>query len=380
MHKKLDGCKIKSVLSEDIVASTFVLLTCYEEFVTSGRLDTRNRRLACDSMLGRYGLLKRPLVCEYAVLLKEKLRQLKPDLFFSIPDWKGYKFAFTITRDIDSLWKYPRLSVKLLTLKFLSGHIADCWFTLKMNWRKTESDSDDPHHNLMQIFNWEKEHQIRSSIYFMSSNLAGDANYQLSDVTRDLAYVKLVQGDWEIGFHPGYRTFHDEVAFNEEYERFLSAGLPHPCGGRQHGLRVQPPYTWRFWENRRFTYEASIGFAEQDGFKSGICFPYRTFDLLENRVMDLWELPITVMDCTLDRYRGLSLPEIRSTLDDLLSFVQNQHGVFVLLWHNTYFGRGNVGGYHDELVRLVEQAMKEGAYVGRAKDIINAWEDYLQSI
>jgi hypothetical protein len=179
-----------------------------------------------------------------------------------------------------------------------------------------------------------------------------------------------------VGFHPGYRTAKDAVAFLEEQEQIRQFVPLH--GGRQHGLRFHPPYTWRLWEAGGFKYDASLGFAEQEGFKSGLCFPYRPFDLLENRVMDVWELPLTVMDCTLDRYRGLQAGEIRSVLAGLFETTRRWHGVFVLLWHNTYFGRDNVGEYHDELVGLVRQALEQGAFVGTAIDVIQIWENWLR--
>ena len=141
-------------------------------------------------------------------------------------------------------------------------------------------------------------------------------------------------------------------------------------GGRHHFLVFKPPITWRIWEQAGLKYDSTIGFFDHEGFRCGICLPFRPFDAVEQREMNVWELPITVMDCTLDKYRRLSPVEAKFVLRKLLKKVKKYRGVFVLLWHNTYFGEQNGGRFHEVFADLVQEAIRDGAFVGPARDVI----------
>lgn len=67
-------------------------------------------------------------------------------------------------------------------------------------------------------------------------------------------------------------------------------------GCRQHLLRFEVPTTWRIQEKAGFVYDTTLSFADHDGFRCGICLPSEPYDLVENRILSLWEIPLTVMD------------------------------------------------------------------------------------
>jgi hypothetical protein len=214
----------------------------------------------------------------------------------------------------------------------------------------------------------------------MVSQRTGDSNYEAEKLLADPHLKIMREQGWELGFHPGMRTYADAQAYEEENSHMARIQTERARGGRQHGLRFQVPHTWRFWEDAGFLYDSTFGFAEHEGFRAGLCAPFRPFDLLENRRMNLWELPLTVMDCTLDRYRGLDAAAAKTAVQALWSTVKARHGVFVLLWHNNYFGRNNVGDYHDVFADLVETAIQDGATVAPAIDAIKMWERHARLI
>ncbi|MCL4870652.1 MAG: polysaccharide deacetylase family protein [Anaerolineae bacterium] len=362
------------ITNADIVASSFFLLTNYEELVTVKSLDKRGRPLAIDSFMGKNGLLDRPLVNEYAEILQRWILANVPDLIFDPPVWNGHDFAVAITRDIDSLRWYLPFSLKALVSQTIKGQFAKSFNSIKNFLFSKGYLGRDPYDNFERIYNWEKGLGIRSSIYVMSSSLTGDSNYHISELFNDPYFTCMLDEGWEIGFHPGFRTYIDEAAFLEEKDKLVNLLNQPVYGGRQHGLRFRTPYTWRLWEDANFKYDSTIGYAEREGFKSGICTPYRPFDILENRPMNLWELPLTVMECTLDKYRFLDMPTIQDVFTRLFQVTKQKRGVFVLLWHNSYFGQENAGAYHELMVKFVEDVGRSGAYIGPAIDIINAWE------
>ena len=56
-------------------------------------------------------------------------------------------------------------------------------------------------------------------------------------------------------------------------------------GGRQHYLRWKSPDTWRILEKTGLKYDVTLSFADHEGFRCGICFPYKPFDVVENRIL-----------------------------------------------------------------------------------------------
>jgi hypothetical protein len=358
----------------DLVASTFVLLTCYEEVVAAGPLDTRGRRRAEDSFALRLRLIDRAVVNEYAEQLRRDFRSTAPDLRFADHTFRGSAFALALTHDVDSLRARRAFSSRALVKTVLDGKAKEGVGLVRQALRRRQRR--DPYDNLDRLCEWEESVGVRSSVYLMASDLIGDADYRVRDVIADPAMTKLRGGQWELGFHPGHRTYVDQTAFKSELDELERALGYRPRGGRQHGLRFAAPYTWRYWEDAGLEYDSTIGFAEHPGFKAGICMPYRPFDILENRQLDIWELPLTLMDCTLDRYRGLSPALAAERVDALLATARHHCGVFVLLWHNSYFGAEN-SPYHGVLSDLVLKARDTGGLVGPASEILDSWRTAL---
>ena len=132
---------------------------------------------------------------------------------------------------------------------------------------------------------------------------------------------------------------------NLEKERLGKVSGKAILGGRQHYLRWKTPDTWRIWEKAGLKYDTTMSFADYEGFRCGICFPYKPFDVLENRVLDIWELPLTVMDGSLFDYQNLTPEEGFQRIKELIETVKKYSGVFVLLWHNSSFDELRLPGW-----------------------------------
>ena len=63
--------------------------------------------------------------------------------------------------------------------------------------------------------------------------------------------------------------------------------------------------------------------------------PFPFFDIEQNRVLDLWEIPLIVMEGTLCQYRNLTPQQAESRILELASRCSQVEGTFTLLWHNS---------------------------------------------
>jgi len=106
-------------------------------------------------------------------------------------------------------------------------------------------------------------------------------------------------------------------------------------------LFVSPNYVYSGFilEPNGIKYDTTLGVADYEGFRCGICCPYRPFDILENRALDIWEVPLIVMEGTLFGYRGLSPGDGLKTVQRMVEAVERYRGVLVVLWHNSSTSR-----------------------------------------
>ena len=150
----------------------------------------------------------------------------------------------------------------------------------------------------------------------------------------------------------------------------LQQASPKPVVGiRQHYLKFTPGITGQIQEKAGLKYDASLGFAEHDGFRHSYCWPYRLFDFKENRTMDLWEIPLTVMEGTHFYYRKLDLSSGRASIEGLVEEVKKFNGVFSLLWHNHFFDEREIPGVTEHYTGILDLCKKKGMEGFTGRDI-----------
>jgi hypothetical protein len=90
-------------------------------------------------------------------------------------------------------------------------------------------------------------------------------------------------------------------------------------------------------EKLGFAYDSTLGFADYEGFRAGTCRRFRPFDVELDRTIELWEVPLIVMDATLNRHRGLTPEQGKARILDLAKMCKSVGGTLTLLWHNSSF-------------------------------------------
>lgn len=331
-------------LKLDIVQSVFYILTNYEEAIQKEALfyDQHKRFKAQNRILYRENYYDRPLVNEYAKLICELSKQIGIEGMWNIPE----KMSFHITHDVDYPYEITfgdRVQIQLFN-RILGLPIK----------RKISRGSEI-------IDTVERENGIISSWYFKGGGASKfDDKYQLRN-KKNLQFVSsLKRRGCEIGYHYSYDASVNESLAQQEYSNVKETlHLDYVCG-RNHFLRYEIPISWRIYEKIGIYYDTTQGCAECEGFLRGICIPYKLFDLQEGRELDVWEIPLVVMDGTLrgEAYGHYDAEEALKRILELMQTAKEFSGVFSMLWHNTSI-TGNYWGKWFEVV--YEPAMK---YIG----------------
>ncbi len=321
------------VFYADIIAAAFFMLSRWEETVNPIR-DDHDRFLATQSVAYKHGFLHRPIIDEYALILQSWIKVL-------LPGWEPVQRRFTVklTHDVDLINRFQSPFDRCRTLCADIVIRRDLRLARENMTGVLNNKKNSLFNDLVNLANISEQHGLKSSFYFMGA-LRGrmDIGYNINDSGLKKIIHSLLERGHEIGFHAGYHTYIDEELFIAEKKRVEDAVSCSIKGGRQHYLRFKIPVTWNIWENSGLNYDSTLGYADHEGFRCGTCHPYKPYDLVNDKEMNLTEIPLIIMDGTLRDYRRLN-PEqgFRNTLD-LIDRCRKVSGTFTILWHNSLPG------------------------------------------
>ena len=323
----------------DILTPSFVLLSRYEEF-HSERHDIHGRFPYGRSLAEKYDMVEIPLVDEYAMLLRDWLCLYLPYIFEAVPRTP----RIVPTHDIDILYRFTG---RFQAWKSILGRDLLINRDLKMV-RKSFEDykkwkirpSLDPYVEAIDEFLAQEEKRKLSSIFFFKATEKGhpDATYDVQDpILHEIIRVIMAPGYHQIGLHGSYPSANDLQCLQNEKQNLSKLCDEEVRITRQHYLRTffaDDPNSLDLWRNAGITDDYTLGFAERCGFRCGTCHPYPLYDVRNDKVTDIIEHPLIVMDGTLFDYMKLSVEDARALTQRLKQRCLDVEGDFVILWHN----------------------------------------------
>lgn len=342
----------------DIFASSFFMLTRWEEYVNKER-DNHNRFPYKESLAFKNNFLDRPIVNEYIEMLKNMLCLLDSSLQF-----RRYNYKLIITHDIDHIYAWDSFKKFVLNLVrdlFKRPSIKDFFNSIVYYIQVKLKIKNDPYDTYDYIMMLSESVGVKSYFFFMAEGLTSYDNHYTSgsDKAKKIVSNILERGHY-IGIHPTYNTYNDPKQFNKEKLELEKNFKTKIVFGRQHYLRFEVPITWQIWEDNDMRWDSTMNYADRDGFRCGICYEYSLFNILTREKLKLKEKPLIVMDAnSIDR---LSPVEMEYYIQELIAKVKKYKGEFVLLWHNSSYNTAkwkkyksvyeNIITYHKEGSRI----------------------------
>lgn len=341
---KREGSTI--ALPVDIFGSAFFMLSRYEELVTPER-DAHDRFPAWASLAYQEEFLERPIVDEYVERLWAAMSMFWPGL-----DRKQNTAKTFATCDVDGAiafrgrWQPIARRMGGDVLKRRSPRLA--LRTATSAWRTSRGDlSADPHWAGLQWQMAVNEQLGQSAAFYFIPQVTDnrfDKPVSLDDPRMRSLLREIHDRGHEIGIHPGYQTYESPELMGESAKSLRSVldqeGIQQrELGGRQHYLRWRSPTTGRLWDAQGLSYDSTLSYADQPGFRCGTCREYPLFDLERRTPLELKERPLIVMECSViaDRYLGMGYSD--SALEYMLRLRETCHrfgGDFTFLWHNSH--------------------------------------------
>ena len=305
------------------------------------------------------GTALRPAVDAYRRWLGGALR---PHVDVPGRTWGGAEWALALTHDVDAL---DAGRVRGLVGESLRGRPgAALRRALGPNRRRASLDA---------LAGLARGHGVRSTVFVKAgSGAAEDVPYGLGGSTR-AALRALCADGFEVGLHPSYAAADHPRRLAAERARLAAAVGTSPRVVRTHFLRWIDAVTPRLLADEGFGVDSSLGFSEAPGFRRGTAHPFRLYDLGADRVTDVWEMPLAVMDTTLFDHQGLQTSNASDASLRALRAARASGGVAVVLWHTLVGEPGAWGARTHVLRRVLESAVEAGAAVGPLGPLLASW-------
>jgi len=338
-------------ITQDIIASAFYLLSGWQEYFSDSK-DQYGRFPFSSSLQKRLNITGKPIVNYYFDILKTVMEQAS-GMRFAPATWHGKPYALCLTHDIDTCetaWmegsysaikKSDPFSPFLLIGKKLFGR--DAWF------------------NFSDILRIEQKFSANSTFFFLATNIPEmgikNADYSLNHPKFRRVQEYIAGAGSEVGIHGSAGTSRDLNKLISEVNCFLKPVK----GNRFHFLLYDPALSGQLIDAAGLSYDTSLGFAEQPGFRNSFCFPFHPWDIKNDRPFQHIEIPLTLMDGTLQQYLNLQPAEANSLVEPLFEEVRKFGGCMTILWHNTHFSSYKYPGWKEVYIHLLQTAQKDNA-------------------
>jgi len=351
------------IFEHDILKSAFYLLSGYQEW-KSDQSDFYNRFPYQRSIQNKLGIIKKPIVNYYFKILAEAIEQFC--MLNNIPFEKKKitnNFIFLLSHDIDLIdnYNYYEVGNKFKQAFGLSKSLYSKSKSFKIflhylyHWVSPFSKKN-PYWSFEKLLNIERENNIHATYFFLDNDQKHkDSYYNFTDSRISNLIKKLEDQNAEIGLHGTLRSADSIDAMKLTLSNLKSITKSDVVGIRQHTLRFKHPDTVQIQEKAGIKYDSTLGFAAHEGFRNSYCLPFKLYDFENDRIIDVWEFPLIVMDGTIFGYRNLNFKEAEDTIVQLIDEVNKFNGIFTLLWHNSFFEEIIFPGINQFYKKIIEK-------------------------
>ena len=346
----------RAVVHADVVSAAFYLLSGWQEYFSMER-DRHGRFPYAASVQRQYEFVALPVVNYYFDVLKTAIEHVTGQLLRP-RRWHKAPFAAFITHDVDNINGGWGTGVRLALRRGQWLRAAQLAFS-KATARPA------PWNNLEQVQAVTACYGAPSVFFVLGDNRPAtngiaNADYEFSTPAFLARLENLQAHGAEIASHGSYDTSDDSERVQQEIGRF---GPLQPLGNRFHYLRWEPTRTPHVVEQAGFVYDSTLGFAEHFGFRHSYCLPFFPFDFSQGRAHSFLEIPLNVMDATLQHRHYLQLrpEEMLPALSPMLAEIARFGGVATVLWHNANFDPANEANGPQQFAQLMEELRRRGA-------------------
>jgi hypothetical protein len=321
----------------DLLAAVFFLISRFEEYYPNQPPDEYGRYNHRNSLAHRQGFLKRPLVDEWVVHLKQRLRDRFPALQYA-----ERTFLFKPTFDVDIAWSYKSKGLLRNLGGFYKDAIRGAWHKCKERVEVLAGVKQDPFDVFDDIAQAIQALAERPFYFFLlSKNVKGfDRNVKRQKLA---PLIKQALAHGEAALHFSWAASEKADVMREE-KQFLEKHIPGPIvTNRMHYLQLHLPQTCQLLLQCGIQHDYSMGYGDINGFRASTSQPFYWYDLKMEQATSLLIHPFCWMDANSIFEQKDSPEKALLELNYFLQLIQKVDGRMVCIWHNHLMGRDAEG-------------------------------------
>lgn len=353
----------------NIFGNLFSLLTFEEEKGTLQR-DHHGRSNAALSPRHHAGLLEVPAFNEAVAAIIAALNALKNnyDRYDLLPELLEAP-SVLLSHDCDSLhgndiWtqlvRAYRIVQPLAELKI--PKISNIWWIIRnmITPRKFYYD------NVTGMIDLERSFNFTSTFYLLNGT---GGRFGSRSGSRHLPnLLKEIPDRWNTGIHYNYDTFLNREKFRSQLEELESILKKPLILGRAHYLKFNPEKSFEFLQAFGIKLDESSGYADLIGYRNGIAGGFRVYDTVNEKTMDIWEIPMTIMEITLVKQYG------NASLDIIINHIKhlkNIGGALSIVFHPGQFFNPELKQYLGLFHKILIECRQLGVKSMTANSFLN---------
>ncbi|UCC43916.1 MAG: hypothetical protein JSU65_12505 [Candidatus Zixiibacteriota bacterium] len=354
----------------NLFGNLFYLLTFGEEKESSQK-DLHGRFAASFSPRAKYGLLEIPAFNEAVAALVGACAGLRDSgqPAFNIDGLIGPP-VISLSHDCDILrgndiWTQAVRLVRIFRplVKMRLPGISNSWWIMRNAVAPRAFYFD----NATGMIDLERCFGYRSTFYMLNGRSGRFGARSGLAVIPEL--LKEIPPEWDIGVHYNYDTFLNDERFSAQMEQLQEVTDSDIVVGRAHYLRFDPEKSFSFLQKHGISIDESSGYSDMIGYRNGIAGCFQVYDTVLKRPLEIWELPMTIMDTTLVRQYG---PESITRFSQLLYHLSRVGGALSVSFHPGQFfnpeHKQMLGVYH----RMLIECRQTGALAKTARSHVDS--------
>jgi len=349
--------KYDVVISDYVINEILEVITCSEEYGEKLK-DSRGRFLA------KYSKRKDlyiPVINYYANGLKEALERAANNKGMNLKIAER-EFTVVLTHDVDNitdrnpyvfLHRIRNGLAKIKAGKILEG-TRNILFAFKRIFIR-----DDAYLDFEKFMELEEKYGFKSTFYFMNGRRGRyGARYNLEEVVDIIKKIEL--SGWESALHTNYFSYNNSLKIKEEKARIEEITGKMVYGCRNHYLRFDVPKTWHKIEETGMRYDTTLGYADCEGFRAGVAFPFYPYDLAKDRMIEVLEIPLTIMDQTLVNVSLKDKEKAWEKIKRILDETRDVKGAIAVNFHTGVFYDRDYPGWKDIYIKVLKYLKEYG--------------------
>lgn len=358
-----DGSQL--IIHADLLASTYFLISRYEEMYRRSERDSYGRFPGKSSLPYRAGFLHRPIIDEYGEALRQILLETgiaerhnlrleeRPHTFsrVNLTHDLSRPYNYRGWRSFLRAWlKQKKSPLEAARLSF-SADVEDDYFTFPkfLKWDRNTCDSlGRDRSDIFLFIRMPSRHPLDKPYYSLHS-------LYLRRILSIAAKHKVL-----LALQCSYAAGHQSELISKERHQFEKAFRQRPRGLRHNKLTSCEPEDLLQAYVSGFRNDYSMGYADVVGFRLGTCRPVKFINPNTRLLTELILHPLVLRDLTLSdqRYMALEQDEAERIAHDLIRTTARYNGELTLLWHNDLLSQ-KTHPWHSVLYRSMLRLIEE---------------------